>query len=122
MKGLNGILVSRGARMPACLRLLDRPLRLEALCRELLELAARFFKERERSSLRLVDLADEPLFQLQAGKLAEGVHSLAAQTHRLVGRGTQGGIKPTLLIACAPDRLLDGGERFPAGDHGRLTT
>ena len=106
----------------AQLRLLHYTLHLFALSRELLELTARFLKERERPSLRLIDLADEPLFELQARELAEGLHSLAAQARGLFGRGAQGGVEPTLLIAGAPDRLLDGGERFPAGDHARLTT
>ena len=108
--------------MPLGFRCFNRTSRLFALSGELLELTARFFEERKRPSLGLVDLADEPLFQLQAREFAEGLHSLAAQARGLFGRGAQGGVKPTFLIASAPDRLFDCGERFPAGDHARLTT
>ena len=69
--------------MPPGLRCFNRALRLFALSRELLELTARFFEERERPSLSLIDLADEPLFQLQAREFAEGLHSLATQARGL---------------------------------------
>ena len=61
-------------------------LRLFALCRELCERTARFFEERERPSIRVVDLTNETLFQLQARKLPN-LHSLATQAHGLFGRG-----------------------------------
>ncbi|HZO12806.1 MAG TPA: hypothetical protein VFB62_06100 [Polyangiaceae bacterium] len=122
MECLDGHFVCRGACVSPGLCCFDRALRLFALSRELRERTARFFEERERASLGLVDLADEPLFQLQARELTEGLHSLAPQARGLFGSGAQGGVQPTFLVAGAPYRLLDGGERFPAGDHARLTT
>ena len=84
---LDSLFICGGARVPLGFRCFNRALRLFALSGELLELTARFFEERERPSLSLVDLADEPLFQLQARELAEGLHSLATQARGLFSRG-----------------------------------